>query len=113
MGTEPLDLESLVRAFRYDIAKFAQRNRVSIIEMTSLLGATVLDLGIRLERAGGIADRTKTYDVPLASDLLNVLAAFGERHHINPVEMLAVLGGTIVELGAEIESDVNRGKRVN
>jgi len=113
MGTEPMDLKSLVRAFRYDITKFAQRNRVCIIEMTSLLGAMVLDLGIRLERANGITDRAKTYDVPLASDLLNVVDAFGERHHVSQIEMLAVVGGTIVDLGAEIESDVNRGKRKN
>jgi hypothetical protein len=113
MGNDSMDLESLVRALRADLTQFAQRHRVSIIEMTSLVGTMVLGLGIRLERAAGITERAKTYDVPLASDLLKVIADFGEWHHINPVEMLAVLGGAIVELGAEMESGVNRGERVN
>ena len=113
MSTELNNLESRVRALRRSLAEFSKREQVSIIEMISLLGAMVLDLGIRLERTAGIEDRIKTYDVPLAGELLEVVAAFGKRHHINPVEMLAVLGGTIVELGADMESAVISGNKVN
>lgn len=113
MSTELDNLESRVRGLRGTLAEFSKREHVSIIEMISLLGAMVLDLGIRLERTAGIEDRIKAYDVPFAEELLEVVAAFGERHHINPVEMLAVLGGTIVELGAEMEFAVVSGNKVN
>src|SRR5689334_700100 len=107
MADDEQHLDSLIGALRHDLAGFAKRERVSIIEMVSLVAAIILHLGIQLERTAGLVDRAKTYDVPLAGELLEVVAAFGERQHLSPVEMLAVLGGTIIEFGAEMEVAVN------
>jgi hypothetical protein len=42
-----------------------------------------------------------------------LMAEFGERQHVDPIEMLTVLGATIIDFGAEIQSAVNTGTRLN
>lgn len=81
--------------------------------MVSLLGAAVLSIGIKLEESAGLDDSVKTFQMPLASELLEVIAKFGERHQVTPVEMLAVLGATLIDTGASIESELNTGTRLN
>jgi hypothetical protein len=95
------------------LVDFSHREGVSPIEMVSLIGTLVLDLGMRLEATAGIVHRKKSYAVPIAGQMLELIAQFGERWRVDPVEMLAVLGATIIDLGAEIQSAVNTGTRLN
>ena len=81
--------------------------------MVSLIGTLVLDIGMRLEATAGIVHRKKSYAVPLAGKMLELIAQFGERQNVDPIEMLAVLGTTIIDLSAEIQSAVNTGTRLN
>jgi hypothetical protein len=113
MSATPRDILSLVSDLRPALLAFGKRNRVSLIEMVSLLGAVVLDIGIKLEEVAGIEDRAKTFDVPLARELMDVITGFGKRHHVSAVEMIAVLGATLIDSGASIESEVNTGTRLN
>jgi hypothetical protein len=113
MSTPHRDIMVLVKELRPELIAFSQRERISPIEMVSLLGAVILDLGIRLEATAGITDRKKSYRVPLGREMLELVATFGQRQNVDPIEILAVLGATIIDLGAEIQSDVNAGKRLN
>jgi hypothetical protein len=40
----------------------------------------------------------KRYEVPLASELLEIIAGFGTRYHVTPIKMLAVLGASVIDL---------------
>jgi hypothetical protein len=92
-----------------DLIEFGKREHVSIVEMVGLLGATVLFLGNKLEQAAGLDNRIKTPDMPLAQQLLNVVVTFGKRHDVSPLEMVGVLGGTLIDIAASIQSDLPGG----
>jgi hypothetical protein len=113
MSTPHRDILDIVKELRPHLVDFSQREGVPPIEMVSLIGTMVLDLGMRLEATAGIVHRKKSYAVPLAGKMLELIAQFGQRQHVDPIEMLAVLGATIIDLGAEIQSAVNTGKRLN
>jgi hypothetical protein len=107
------DLASLVHELRPALIAFGQREGVSLLEMVSLLGAAVLSIGIRLEEAAHLEERAKTFQVPLASELLDVIVQFGQRHQVDPVEMIAVLGAALIDTGVSIESRRNPRTYVN
>jgi len=100
------ELTQLTKALKRDLVRFGERHEVSIIEMVSLLGTIVLELGIKLEQTAGIADRPKTYSVPLAVELGGVISDFGMTHHVTPIDMLSVLGALIIDIGASIDTAV-------
>jgi|SRR6516164_9241193 hypothetical protein len=107
------DILDIVKELRPHLVDFSQREKVSPIEMVSLIGTLVLDIGIRLEAKAGMVRRKKSYAVPLAGEMLELIAEFGECQHVDPIEMLSVLGATIIDLGAEIQSAVNTGTWLN
>jgi hypothetical protein len=113
MSTPHCDILDIVKELRPHLVDFSQREGVPPIEMVSLIGTLVLDIGIRLEATAGIVHRKKSYAVPLAGKILELIAEFGERQNVDPMEMLGVLSATIIDLGAEIESTVNTGTRLN
>ena len=65
MSTPHRDILDIVKELRPHLVDFSQREKVSPIEMVSLIGAMVLDIGIRLEPTAGIVHRKKSYAVPL------------------------------------------------
>ncbi len=93
-----------------DLIEFGKREHVSIVEMVGLLGATVLFLGAKLEKAAGLDNRMKDLNMPRAKKLLKVIVTLGERHHVSPVEMVGLLGGTLIDIAASIESGVPDGR---
>jgi hypothetical protein len=85
------------------LVDFSQRERVSPIKMVSLIGTLVLDIGMRLEATAGIVHRKKSYAVPLAVKMLALIAEFGERQHVDPIEMLAALSVHVAKLLRPLE----------
>ena len=58
------DILDIVKELRPHLVDFSQREKVSPIEMVSLIGTLVLNIGMRLEATAGIVHRKKSYAVP-------------------------------------------------
>jgi hypothetical protein len=75
--------------------------------------ATVLYVGMNLEKASQLQIESKSFNVPLGYEIIDEVVRFKERNKLSPMEMIAILGAPIIDPGAMIESDVKAGTRVN